>query len=62
MDFTAAHTGFVLIAYALTAVVLIGLAVVLLLDMRKQSREVARLEGTDEHRQRRAAPREEASS
>ncbi len=55
MDLAAAHAGFVLAAYAATAVVFVGLTVTIVLDYRRQRRTLAELETPGMPRRRRAA-------
>jgi heme exporter protein CcmD len=49
MDWTAPHLGFVLSAYALTFVVLLGLAAYVIVRDRRLARDVASLERDRSH-------------
>jgi heme exporter protein CcmD len=62
MDFSADHIGFVAAAYALTFAVLIGLIFVVVADLRAQRSALARLEGAEGPRRRRAAKAEEPAA
>jgi len=56
VDLSSAHIGFVLVAYTLTAVVLLGLTVWIVVDLKAQRSALSRLEdGSAGHRPRKTA-------
>lgn len=58
MDLAAPHIGFVLVAYAISAVVLAGLTLMIIVDVRKQRSTLARLEANDAGPRRRRSPQQ----
>ena len=54
----AAHWGFVIASYAVTAAVLVGLIVAIVFDLRHQKRRVADLEATGGRRRAPASERQ----
>lgn len=62
MDLSSSHIGFVLVAYAITAAVLLGLTLWIIIDLKAQRTALARLEdGSAPHRRRKAAQAREAT-
>lgn len=62
LDMSAAHIGFVLTAYALTFVVLLGLIVVIAADLKAQRTALAKLEDAGAPRRRRATSTQKAKT
>ena len=63
MDLAAPHLGYVIIAYAISAVVLVALVAAVAIDLKRQRRAVERLDtaGANPRPRRRTADATEAS-